>query len=165
MLLNILTLPDKKLRRVAEFLDLKKLKDPQIQTFIDNLIYTMKKKDGIGLAATQVDKTWRIFCVSTVDGPMIFVNPKILKYSWRKETQEEGCLSVPRIFGLVKRATHIKISAYNRHGKPFSLNASGLLARVIQHENDHLDGVLFIDKVKKITQGEKELKQLLKHEQ
>ena len=161
MILNILKIPDKHLRLVAEKLTLSQLKDSQVQSFIDDLIETMAKKDGIGLAATQVDKRWRIFCVSTIDGPLVFVNPKILKSSWRKDTREEGCLSLPHIFGLVKRPSKVQVTAYSRAGEKFTMDAFGLLARVIQHENDHLDGVLFVDKAKKITQGAAELKKKL----
>ena len=153
MLLDVLIIPDSKLRHKAQKLTSQQLKSPEVQSFIDNLIETMKTKDGIGLAAVQVGKDWPIFCVATADGDQVFINTKIIKKSWRKQVDEEGCLSVPDVYGTVKRSENIIVKAQDRNGKSFTIKAYGLFARVIQHEYDHLQGVLFVDKLLTITKG------------
>ncbi|OGF31939.1 peptide deformylase [Candidatus Falkowbacteria bacterium RIFOXYD2_FULL_35_9] len=162
MLLEIIKLPNKNLRLKAREVQPKELQSEDMQKFIIDLIQTMREKDGIGLASTQVDKQLQIFVIATEDGAKVFVNPKIISKSWLKVEDEEGCLSVPEVFGIVKRSKRLLIKALDRNGDSFTLRAKGLLARVIQHENDHLNGVLFIDKVKKITSGEEILANLYK---
>ena len=154
MSLAILKYPNESLRKKSREMPRDEILDPKIQDFFDQLNATMQKEDGVGLAASQVDKRWRVFSISTDEGPVIFINPKLTAKSWRKETDEEGCLSVPRVYGLVKRPRAVKMEAITRNGEIISLKATGLMARVIQHEIDHLDGILFIDKVTKITRGE-----------
>lgn len=154
MLLDIITLPNKNLRQVSETIKKPDIESPVMQKFFDDLSETMLKKDGIGLAAIQVDKPWRVFSVATEKGPQIFINPQIIKKSLKKQLDEEGCLSIPQVYGTVKRSQKITVRAIDRNGEEFILKASGLFARVIQHENDHLNGILFIDKTKKITSGQ-----------
>ncbi|HMB25839.1 MAG TPA: peptide deformylase, partial [Patescibacteria group bacterium] len=128
--------------------DLKKLADPAMQKFIDEMKETMVKKDGVGLAGPQVGVTKRLIIVNTKNGTKCFINPEIVKKSWKKEAGEEGCLSVPGVYGSVKRSVRVVIHAYDRNGEKIKLETKGLLARIFQHEIDHLNGVLFIDKIK-----------------
>lgn len=108
---------------------------------------------GIGLAAPQVGTNKRIIIVQTKNGPTAFINPKIFSTSLFKNSGEEGCLSVPGVWGVVKRFKKVKIKALNRQGEKIIIKADGLESRIFQHEIDHLDGLLFIDKVEKITHG------------
>ena len=153
MVLNIITYPNKNLRQKSQLLTLEQIQDQVWQQFFIDLAETMQKKDGIGLAAIQVDRAWRVFVVSTEDGPKFFINPKIIRKSWKKVIDEEGCLSIPDVYGLVRRPEKIVIKARDIKGQKFQLKASGMYARVIQHEYDHLHGKLFIDKIEKITKG------------
>lgn len=109
----------------------------------------MKEEYGIGLAAPQIGLSERIILVKTKEGPLLLINPEITKKSLLKNIAEEGCLSVPGIFGLVKRHNTISVSALNSEKKTLKFKAKGMFARVIQHEVDHLDGILFIDKIVK----------------
>ena len=112
----------------------------------------MLEKDGVGLAAPQTGKNIRLCVVNTKEGPICLINPEITKKSWKKEWAEEGCLSIPSIFGQVRRHKNITCKYIDKDKKIIKLDADGLLARVIQHEIDHLDGVLFIDKAKDIKE-------------
>jgi len=160
MILPIIKYPNKNLRKKSQDLSKEQILSPETQGFIVNLIETMFKEDGLGLAAVQVDKHWNMFAVATEDGPMVFINPKIVYKSWLKETDEEGCLSVPGVYGLVKRPKTVIIKALDRNGNKLSMKAKGLFARVLQHEADHTQGVLFIDKTNKITRGDDVLREL-----
>jgi len=122
----------------------------------EDLEETMIKKEGIGLAAPQVGENIRLIVINTKKGPILMFNPKIMKKSWLKEWGEEGCLSVPLVFGDVNRHKKITCVFCNRKGAKEKINASGLLARVIQHEIDHLDGILFIDKAKNLKKIDEE---------
>jgi peptide deformylase len=104
---------------------------------------------GIGLAAPQVALPLRVF-VTSVEGdkPRIFINPEIVLTSQEQVAIEEGCLSLPRLYLDVIRPEFVRVQAWNEKGRPFTVEAGGLLARVIQHEYDHLEGVLFIDRLK-----------------
>lgn len=118
-----------------------------IQKLAKDMLETMIKKDGIGLSACQVGKNIRMFVVNpALSKKYIFINPEIIKISKKTEAMEEGCLSLPGIFVSVKRAKSLKIKALDENGKEFKLKAKDLLARVIQHETDHLNGILIIDK-------------------
>ncbi|MFW5788035.1 MAG: peptide deformylase [Halanaerobiales bacterium] len=116
------------------------------KTLLDNMAKTMYKNDGIGLAAPQVGVLQRMFIVDIGDGLLEFINPEITSGEG-KNIMEEGCLSVPEKTGGVIRAKKITIKALNRNGNEIEMEADGLLARALQHENDHLDGILFIDKM------------------
>lgn len=143
-LLPILKFPDKRLRIKA-----KKIKtfDDNLKKLIDDMFETMYHASGIGLAATQVDRHIQLI-VMNVDKdrkqPICLINPEIIEKSGEEES-EEGCLSVPNYYANVKRASDIKIKALDKNAKEFILNASGVLAICIQHEIDHLQGVLFVD--------------------
>ena len=147
-LLTILTYPDPRLREVARPVA---NVDDSIRSVIDDMAETMYSAPGIGLAATQVGIPLRIFVIDTaIEGEQsdlrVFINPQIVerrgKHTWR-----EGCLSFPDVAEEVKRAQSVRVKALDRDGRPFELDAEDLLAVAIQHEADHLDGILMIDQV------------------
>lgn len=118
----------------------------ELQKFIDMMIESMIENKGIGLAAPQVGDDRRVF-VCSVDGsdPLVFINPEIIETSMETSIYEEGCLSLPGVYADVERPERIKVQAWNRKGRPFKIEADDLLATCIQHEIDHLNGVLFVD--------------------
>jgi peptide deformylase len=133
---------------------------PAIQQLIDDMFETMHEYSGIGLAAPQVHESVRIFVAGVRDLPLpvsldededmpfiTLINPELTLLGPVTDSGWEGCLSIPDIRGRVPRAAHIQVRAYDRTGKRVELKASGLSARVIQHETDHLDGVLFFDRM------------------
>jgi len=120
---------------------------PEIKQLILDMAQTMKENKGVGLAAPQIGQSIRICVISTEKGPLALINPQITRRSLRKDIEEEGCLSCPGVWGLVKRAKIIYVKALNQEGKTINFRAEGLFARVIQHEVDHLDGILIIDKI------------------
>lgn len=124
--------------------------------FAQNMAEAMLIYDGIGLAAVQVGKNIRLIIVNSQTGPQIMFNPTITKKSLLKAWGEEGCLSVPNTFGDVKRYKKIHCSFIDQTGKERNIEATGLMARVIQHEIDHLDAILFIDKAKNLHKVEAE---------
>lgn len=148
---QIITYPHKNLRRLAKKVE--NPNSPETKDIIKAMIRIMKKDQGIGLAAPQIDIPLRIITICTKEGSLILINPRIARKSLRKSVEEEGCLSVPGVYGLVKRPQQIRVTGYDHHGQRLDFKASGLFARVIQHEIDHLKGVLFIDKVIQITKG------------
>lgn len=113
---------------------------------------TMIVDRGIGLAAPQIGENIRLIIVSTKAGSQVMFNPEIVKKSLRQEWGEEGCLSIPGVFGSVKRYKTLECKFYDVEGTQQTVKAQGLLARVIQHEIDHLDGILFIDKAKDLRE-------------
>jgi peptide deformylase len=141
------------LRAKARTMDKSELKNPVVQQFIDSMIDTMYEYSGVGLAAPQVHESLRVFvAMLDPDGrgegdAVVFVNPEIIPVGDQTVEGWEGCLSIPEIRGRVPRAQHIKISALDRAGKRFELELKDFPARVVQHETDHLDGVLFIDRM------------------
>ena len=143
-MLQILHFPDPRLRTQAERVE---VVDDQIRTLVDDMFETMYAAPGIGLAATQVNVHKRVIVIDVSEGqdqPVVFINPEILNKEGIEE-MDEGCLSVPGVYERVQRAERVKIRAQGRDGKPFELDADGLLAVCIQHEIDHLDGKLFVD--------------------
>ncbi|MFH1175346.1 MAG: peptide deformylase [bacterium] len=116
----------------------------EIQELINLMYKTMGEKGGVGLAAVQVGNPIRIFVVDWKNKKYEFINPQIEKMSDKKEIQQEGCLSVPGVYVDVARSQKISISAVDRCGKKIKLKADGMLARIIQHEFDHLEGILII---------------------
>lgn len=148
-LLNILHYPDERLHKIAH-----PVSDfgPNLQQLIEDMAETMYAAPGIGLAATQVDQHIRLLIVDLSEEKnelQVFINPEILN-AQGKETYEEGCLSVPGIYEEVTRAEHITIRALDRKGNAFELNAQGLLAVCLQHEIDHLDGKVFVEKLSRL---------------
>lgn len=120
--------------------------DEEIVSLADAMVEKMHEARGIGLAGVQVGYLHRMF-VTHVEGdkPRVFINPSILETSVEMDDYDEGCLSIPAIYADVRRPEAVRVQAWNERGRPFTMDADGLLARVIQHENDHLNGVLFID--------------------
>lgn len=131
-------------------------KSPEIQKLIQDMLMTMKEAKGIGLAAPQIGHSLRIFAVNIGDKIYVFINPEIKDISKDKIPFEEGCLSIQKTWGAVTRSKKLTIKALNENGKPIKIRAKGLLARVIQHEIDHLNGALFIDKAEKFYYIEEE---------
>lgn len=123
----------------------------EIKQIINELKETLNStKNGIGLAANQIGYSKRIFYVKLQDFEKIFINPEITSRSKTKVLLEEGCLSVPNKVGLVERFKKLIVKARDESGKKFKLKAKGLLAQVVQHEIDHLDGIVYITKAKKL---------------
>lgn len=151
---NIITNPNPILRKKSEEIKPEKISNKNFQDLCDDMILTMKKKDGVGLAAPQIGKNIRLVIVNTKDGPVCAINPKIIKKSLTKAWDDEGCLSVPNTYGKVKRFKKIKCTYLDKTGKKIMIKAEGMMARVFQHEIDHLDGILFIDKAKDIKKIE-----------
>ena len=123
------------------------------QRLIDDMFETMREYQGIGLAAPQVHKNLRLFVAGVEDPdavlpPVVMINPEITPIGQKIEEDWEGCLSIPDIRGQVPRPNEIQIRALDRHGQELAMTASGFAARVIQHETDHLDGILFFDRMK-----------------
>lgn len=113
---------------------------------IDDMIETMHDSDGVGLAAPQVGVLRRIFVVDVGEGPIVLVNPEIVETSG-EQTGSEGCLSIPGRYAEVTRPNHVKIRGLDRDGNSVEYEGDELLARAFLHENDHLDGILYTDKV------------------
>ena len=118
----------------------------EIQTLIADMKKTMHHERGVGLAAPQIGENLRLFTVATKDGDKAFLNPKILWRSIGKEDGEEGCLSLPGWWGAVKRSKNVRMSYYDEKGKKHTIKAKGFFARVLQHEYDHIEGGLYIDR-------------------
>lgn len=121
---------------------------PRILQLLDDMAETMRAKDGCGLAAPQVGVRARVVVVETEPGELIeMINPEIIKTSG-EQREDEGCLSVPGVYGTTVRPMEVTVRALDRHGKPFTVSGSGLKARAFCHEIDHLDGILFVDHAK-----------------
>ena len=121
---------------------------PEYQKIAEDMINLLHAEEGIGLAGPQVGFMERIFVVHVHgDEPRIFINPSIIETSQETVKLEEGCLSIPKIYTNVIRPRAVKVQAWNEKGRPFTIEAEGLMARVILHEYDHLEGILFIDRV------------------
>ena len=150
--LKIFTHPSAYLRKNSSRIKKKYLEIGEAQRFIDDMIETMRAAKGIGLAAPQVGKNIRIIVVLDGDKPLVFINPTLYRKSLRKVEVEEGCLSVPGVWGMVKRHIALSVSAMDRNGKKFRMRAkTGMLPIILQHEVDHLNGILFIDRAKEYT--------------
>jgi len=143
--MQIITLGNELLRQKAH--PVKNI-GPEYITLAEELVKALHAGNGIGLAGPQVGLHERIFVVHVQgDNPRIFINPSIIETSQEIVKFEEGCLSIPGIYTDVIRPNAIKIQAWNEQGRPFTMEASGIMARVILHEYDHLDGILFIDRI------------------
>jgi peptide deformylase len=157
MLRKILTHPNKILHKKSVPVKPEIITSKKFHKLLEDMAETMIKKDGVGLAAPQIGESIRVIVVNTKDGILALINPEITKKSWRQETDEEGCLSVPGVYGYVKRPAQISVTGYTQCGEKTDLKAKGLMARVIQHEIDHLGGILFIDKATRLKQTTQEL--------
>ncbi len=155
MILPIAKLPAKILRTPVEDLTfpLKKAELRLIKNMLDTVIFA----NGVGLAAPQISKNLNLAIIYLEDAgipPFPIINPKIIKSSRDTEEMEEGCLSMPGVFGVVKRPKKITVEAYNMEGEKFTITDDTFLARVLQHEIDHLNNTLIYDKLEKVTTGE-----------
>jgi peptide deformylase len=124
--------------------------DEKLRLLIQDMFETMYEAEGIGLAGPQVGISRRVCVVDLADGehpPMALINPRIVESGSVKEKGEEGCLSIPGITGLVNRPAEVVVEALDGEGRPVRIEADGLLARCLQHEIDHLDGILFMDRI------------------
>jgi peptide deformylase len=167
---EIVTLPEPVLRRKAH-----QVTDfgPELQTMIDDMVETMRVAPGVGLAANQVNIPFRLIVVEYAETdeadsdesstqevvkikPRLYTiaNPEIIRASQDTEIGVEGCLSVPGFVGEVDRALEITVKGFNRRGQPMRIKSEGWLARIFQHEIDHLDGVLFIDRAIRVWEPE-----------
>ncbi|HOX60436.1 MAG TPA: peptide deformylase [Candidatus Magasanikbacteria bacterium] len=156
-MLKIVTLPDPRLRTKSVPLDPEKLKTDEYKKIIAEMTDLMYKSDGVGIAAPQIGINKR-FCIIGKLGiekdkksgvkvaDLVLINPTWTKISRKKNSEVEGCLSVPHTFGTVSRLSEIRVHAFDLDGRPLEFIAHGYFARVIQHEVDHLDGILFIDR-------------------
>lgn len=141
-ILPIITYPNPILEKKA-----KKVKEPNdhmIQELILDMLETMEKSNGIGLAAPQIGQSLQLSVMKLENKTYIIINPKIIWRSWKKSVAEEGCLSFPGQFIPVKRFTAVKVEAFDRKGRKIQIESNDFLARVLQHEIDHLNGVLYI---------------------
>ncbi|NQV90257.1 peptide deformylase [Candidatus Uhrbacteria bacterium] len=144
--------PNTLLREPSVAVTAQELASDEMQTLIDDLIDSMNIENGIGIAAPQIGTHKRVIIVDDGTGAQAFINPVITARSLRKgHYVEEGCLSVPGIWGYVTRNKAVKVKALNRHGQTITLKVENLTSVIFQHEIDHLDGILFIDKVDEYT--------------
>jgi peptide deformylase len=149
--MDIVTLGNDILRQKAE--PIEEINEEIVQLAAD-MIARLNPKEGIGLAGPQVGVNKRIFIVHIEDDePRVFINPSIINTSEDEVFYEEGCLSIPGVWADVKRPSVIQVQAWNEKGKAFRVEASGIMARVIQHEYDHLEGILFVDRLSEVKRS------------
>ena len=165
---KIVTLPDPVLRRKAHPVE---TFDKNLKTLIDDMVETMREAPGVGLAAPQIGLSDRLIVVEyyehdedeeNEDAPKkvwAVLNPEIIKASEEKTMGVEGCLSIPGLLGEVERHAAIQVKGLNKHGKPIKITAEGWLARIFQHEIDHLNGVLFPDRATRVWRPSQEVEQ------
>ncbi len=163
---KIVTLPEPVLRRKAHSVT---RFDKDLQTVIDDMVETMRDAPGVGLAAPQIGLSERLIVVEYYEREeeedvenapkkvWAMINPEIVKASEETLVGVEGCLSIPNLVGEVERHAAIQVRGLNRHGKPFKVKAEGWLARIFQHEIDHLNGVLFTDRATRVWQPPQEV--------
>jgi len=169
-MIEIIQKNNKVLRDISEAVPVKEIPSPKIQKIIRDMKEALEsQEDGVAIAAPQIGVSMRIFVVShrafeippktdsekteySQKGDPVFINPKILKLSKKKEMLDEGCLSVRWLYGSVKRSINATVEAYDEKGNKFTRGAGGLLAQIFQHEIDHLNGILFIDKAKDVQE-------------
>jgi peptide deformylase len=149
------------LRQVAEPVSPEAIRSPEIQRLLDDMLETMEDHDGAGLAAPQVHVSKRVVIYGVRQNPRYpdadeipltaLINPKITPVGQEQEEDWEGCLSVPDLRGQVPRWTRVRVEAYGRDGKPVKFTAEGFHARVVQHECDHLDGTVYLDRMRSMA--------------
>jgi peptide deformylase len=130
--------------------------DPRIGQLVDDLFETMRAAKGVGLAANQVGVAQRVAVVDVGEDlgpPLVLINPRIVEAGTERESAEEGCLSIPDVFSEVDRAHTIVLEALDRDAQPYHITITGFKARAVQHEIDHLDGILFLDRLSAVKRG------------
>ncbi len=152
MIRPILQLPDPVLRKVSK--PVQEI-DGEIKKLIEDMFETMYDAPGVGLAAIQIGVAKRVVTIDATRGddekqPMVFINPEVISVSDEKDSKEEGCLSIAEFYEEVERPSEVKVRYMDQKGKTKEIEADGLLARALQHEIDHLNGVLFIDHISKL---------------
>ena len=155
--LDIIEIGHPTLREVATEVPVDEIKSIAVQEFIDSLIETKRAANGAGIAANQVDNTWRIFVVEVANNPRypykpeyplcVMINPEITYLTEDRFESFEGCLSIPNLRGVVHRCPVVKVSGYNREAEAVDFEVKGVSAATFQHEADHLNGVLFPDRI------------------
>ena len=155
--LDIIEIGHPTLREVATEVPVDEIKSIAVQEFIDSLIETKRAANGAGIAANQVDNTWRIFVVEVANNPRypykpeyplcVMINPEITYLTEDRFESFEGCLSIPNLRGVVHRCPVVKVSGYNREAEAVEFEVKGISAATFQHEADHLNGVLFPDRI------------------
>ena len=138
--------PDNILRITSKEVPVSDITSPEMQRLVADMKETMVKENGVGLAAPQVGEHIRMIVCETPKGIRAFFNPTITFGSKKMVDSEEGCLSIPEVYGIVKRHKSVKAQAYDENGQIVNLKTGGLLAVILQHEIDHLNGILFIDR-------------------
>ncbi|MBU3724580.1 MAG: peptide deformylase [Burkholderiaceae bacterium] len=152
-ILQLLHYPDERLRTIAKPIQ---VVDDRVRQLAKDMAETMYAASGIGLAATQVNVHERMILVDTSEDHSelrVLINPEVKAVSSEKKVFQEGCLSVPGIYGDVERPDHIQVKALNEHGQTVEFEAEGLLSVCIQHEIDHLNGKVFVDYLSRLKQG------------
>jgi peptide deformylase len=160
-ILKVTRLGNPVLRRIAEEIPLGQIGSPELQKFIDDIIETMREYDGVGLAAVQVHEAKQIAVLEVADNPRypqkprvplsVLINPKMTPLSDEMEEDWEGCLSISELRGRVPRYKSIRVKALDRNGRELDFTATGFHARVIQHEWDHLNGKVFLDRMRDLS--------------
>ncbi|MDF1496887.1 MAG: peptide deformylase [Patescibacteria group bacterium] len=150
---EVLTYKNASVRERSLEVDAGEITTKEFQDYLDKLIITMHAEDGIGIASPQVGINKRVFIAHIKHQDIAFINPKIVKTSEATVETEEGCLSVPHVYGIVTRPKRVTITALDRHGRKMEFDLKNTEAVIVQHENDHLDGVLFVDKMTEVTKG------------
>jgi peptide deformylase len=145
--------PNDELRKKSEGVSPERISTPEMKLLIDELKETMVKENGVGIAAPQIGVHDRVIIAETNGVPTAYINPVISERSFRMVDSEEGCLSVPGCWGIVKRHRSVTVNAIIESGENVTLKAQGLLSIVFQHEIDHLDGILFIDRAENIKKA------------
>lgn len=156
------------MREKAKEVPVQEIKNRKFRELIQKMELAIAENDeAVAVAAPQVGESWRVFAISEWAKHaetrkekkefknIIFINPKIVKISQRRKKMPEGCLSTPSVFGTTKRAEKIRVEALDGNGKKFTHSASGLFAQALQHEIDHLDGILFVDEATNLSKIEK----------
>lgn len=159
-ILKIAQMGNPALRRPADPVPVKSMKSPILQKFIDDMIDTMREYSGVGLAAPQVHESLRVVVIEAHENPRypqapaipltILINPAVEPLSDDMDEDWEGCLSIPDIRGKVPRYREVRLQAYDREGKQLDFSVKNFFARVVQHECDHLHGILFLDRMQKL---------------
>ena len=153
----IVTIPNPSLRERSRELTADEITTPEFQAYLDQLVFTMWSSDGVGIASPQVGKNIRAIVVNMNHQAECFMNPELLKVSDAMMESEEGCLSVPGQYGIVDRHKKITVRALNRHGRRTEFEVRHFPSTIFQHEIDHLNGILFIDKAKQLMVDRKQV--------